>query len=107
MILSNVVLQILQVLCVLLLAPLLQGFILKAEEGDAALRGESSVARQGVPTGTLLGRQIKSAAYIRFRQFFGAVKGLVFMSFLHHTTMLRTQSRRSRNHPLTFWREQQ
>jgi formate hydrogenlyase subunit 4 len=32
MILPNVLLQILQVLCVLLLAPLLQGFILKAEE---------------------------------------------------------------------------
>lgn len=32
MILADVLLQILQVLCVLLLAPLLQGFILKAEE---------------------------------------------------------------------------
>jgi len=40
-ILSNVVLQILQVLCVLLLAPLLQGFILKAEERVQRSRGPS------------------------------------------------------------------
>ena len=40
-ILSNVLLQILQVLCVLLLAPLLQGFILKAEERVQRSRGPS------------------------------------------------------------------
>ena len=38
-ILSNILLQILQVLCVLLLAPLLQGFILKAEERVQRSRG--------------------------------------------------------------------
>ncbi len=41
MILGDVVLQILQVLCVLLLAPLLQGFILKAEERVQRSRGPS------------------------------------------------------------------
>lgn len=41
MILSNPALQILQVLCVLLLAPLLQGFILKAEERVQRSRGPS------------------------------------------------------------------
>lgn len=41
MILSNVVLQIFQVLCVLLLAPLLQGFIHKAEERVARSEGPS------------------------------------------------------------------
>ena len=40
-ILSNVLLQIIQVLCVLLLAPLLQGFILKAEERVQRSRGPS------------------------------------------------------------------
>lgn len=39
--LPDVLLQILQVLCVLLLAPLLQGFILKAEERVARSRGPS------------------------------------------------------------------
>ena len=39
MILSNIVLQIGQVLCVLLLAPLLQGFILKTEEQVQRSRG--------------------------------------------------------------------
>jgi NADH dehydrogenase len=42
-ILSNEVLQICQVLCVLLLAPLLQGFILKAEERVQRSRGPSVV----------------------------------------------------------------
>ena len=41
MILSDVLLQILQVLCVLLLAPLLQGFILKVEERVQRSRGPS------------------------------------------------------------------
>lgn len=41
MILSDVLLQIGQVLCVLLLAPLLQGFILKAEERVQRSRGPS------------------------------------------------------------------
>lgn len=41
MILSNILLQIGQVLCVLLLAPLLQGFILKAEERVQRSRGPS------------------------------------------------------------------
>ncbi len=41
MILSNVLLQIGQVLCVLLLAPLLQGFTLKAEERVQRSRGPS------------------------------------------------------------------
>ncbi len=41
MILSNIPLQILQVLCVLLLAPLLQGFILKVEERVQRSRGPS------------------------------------------------------------------
>ena len=41
MILSNIVLQIGQVLCVLLLAPLLQGFILKTEERVQRSRGPS------------------------------------------------------------------
>ncbi len=41
MILSNILLQILQVLCVLLLAPLLQGFILKVEERVQRSRGPS------------------------------------------------------------------
>lgn len=41
MILPDILLQILQVLCVLLLAPLLQGFILKAEERVARSRGPS------------------------------------------------------------------
>ena len=41
MILADVLLQILQVLCVLLLAPLLQGFILKAEERVQRSRGPS------------------------------------------------------------------
>ena len=40
-ILSNILLQILQVLCVLLLAPLLQGFILKVEERVQRSRGPS------------------------------------------------------------------
>ena len=40
-ILADVLLQILQVLCVLLLAPLLQGFILKAEERVQRSRGPS------------------------------------------------------------------
>jgi len=40
-ILSNILLQIGQVLCVLLLAPLLQGFILKAEERVQRSRGPS------------------------------------------------------------------
>lgn len=43
MILPNIALQILQVLCVLLLAPLLQGFILKAEERVQRSRGPSLV----------------------------------------------------------------
>ena len=41
MILSNEILQVCQVLCVLLLAPLLQGFILKAEERVQRSRGPS------------------------------------------------------------------
>ena len=41
MILSNIALQIGQVLCVLLLAPLLQGFILKTEEQVQRSRGPS------------------------------------------------------------------
>jgi formate hydrogenlyase subunit 4 len=41
MILSDVVLQVFQVACVLLLAPLLQGFILKAEERVQRSRGPS------------------------------------------------------------------
>ncbi len=41
MILSDVLLQIIQVACVLLLAPLLQGFILKAEERVQRSRGPS------------------------------------------------------------------
>ena len=41
MILADVLLQIFQVLCVLLLAPLLQGFILKAEERVQRSRGPS------------------------------------------------------------------
>lgn len=41
MILSNKVLQVFQVLCVLLLSPLLQGFILKAEERVQRSRGPS------------------------------------------------------------------
>jgi formate hydrogenlyase subunit 4 len=41
MILSDVLLQVLQVACVLLLAPLLQGFILKAEERVQRSRGPS------------------------------------------------------------------
>jgi formate hydrogenlyase subunit 4 len=41
MILSDLLLQVLQVLCVLLLAPLLQGFILKAEERVQRSRGPS------------------------------------------------------------------
>ncbi len=43
MILSNLVLQICQVLCVLLLAPLLQGFILKTEERIQRSRGPSII----------------------------------------------------------------
>ncbi len=43
MILPNIALQILQVLCVLLLAPLLQGFILKAEERVQRSRGPSLI----------------------------------------------------------------
>jgi formate hydrogenlyase subunit 4 len=41
MILPDVLLQVCQVLCVLLLAPLLQGFILKAEERVQRSRGPS------------------------------------------------------------------
>lgn len=43
MVLSDLVLQICQVLCVLLLAPLLQGFILKAEERVQRSRGPSLI----------------------------------------------------------------